>query len=144
MADAADEAAAPAPAEAGRRPEAAPEKAPEEEETAVVSSPQRRDRLTPREWIAGAVALLTQSPAGGLAADAGGDAARLHALAARARALRGPLPDADRAELSGRLDAIEGAVRLHAALAAAVESTRPEIEAARAFLCAAGRPVESP
>lgn len=94
-------------------------------------SARRRRRTHPRRWIEEAADRLNSDP--------GATVARLAAIADRLSRLEGPLPSGDHAELCRRLAALEQAVRLHEAMAAAVESTRPQIDALRAVLAAAGR-----
>ncbi len=93
-----------------------------------------RRQLAPREWIERAAHLAA------LEADPAAAAARLDLLAGRLAAFEaGDLATSDRIEVDARLGAVGRTVRLWHALAAAVESTRPAIEAAERMLEAAGR-----
>jgi hypothetical protein len=92
--------------------------------------------MGPREWI--------EAIAGRVQSDPEATARRLVGLAARLARIEGPLPVADQVELCERLAAIESAVRLWDALAAAVESTRPQIDAARRLLSAARNRSDAP
>lgn len=96
----------------------------------------RRRPMAAREWIEAAAARVAASDPAARLGRAAGD---LDELTARLAAWRGTDDVADHLEVIARLERIEATVRGWRGLAAALEATRPAIEAAERVLRAAGR-----